>query len=172
MSARGSSQVSARTPSDSRVLLAHIMSDHDTNLYGTVHGGVVMKLIDDAAAASAGRHAGVTAVTVSVEKMTFIAPVHAGDLLNVLAQVDYAGRTSMDVGVVVTAERWNSAGPATRVATAALVFVAVDRDGRPCGIPRLEPQSDEERERHEPARRRRAGEPLPALAADGGARTG
>lgn len=145
----------ARTPDDSAVLLAHIMSDHDTNLYGTVHGGVVMKLIDDAAAAAAGRHAGTTAVTVSVEKMSFLAPVHAGDLLNVRARLSYAGRTSMDVDVTVTAERWNSTGPTATVATAELVFVAIDRDGRPADVPELKPETDEDLARHERARSRR-----------------
>jgi acyl-CoA thioesterase YciA len=145
----------ARTPDESAMLLAHIMSDHDTNLYGTVHGGVVMKLIDDAAAGAAGRHAGATAVTVSVEKLTFLAPVHAGDLLTARARLGYAGRSSMNVDVTVTAERWNSTGPTTTVATGELVFVAIDRDGRPVPIPRLEPITAEDAERYERGRLRR-----------------
>lgn len=157
------SSPAARTPDDSTVLLAHIMSDHDTNLYGTVHGGVVMKLIDDAAAAAAGRHAGTTAVTVSVEKMSFLSPVHAGDLLNVRARLAYAGRTSMDVDVTVTAERWNSTGPTATVATAELVFVAIDPDRRPTPIPELKPATEEDHARRErAARRRRAALPAPS----------
>lgn len=145
-----------RTPDESEVLLAHIMTEHDTNLYGTVHGGVVMKLIDDAAAAAAGRHAGTNAVTVSVEKMSFHAPVHAGDLLNVRARLAFAGHTSMDVIVMVTAELWNSAGPTATVATGELVFVAVDRNGRPCRVPELRPVTAQDVERHARAERRRA----------------
>ncbi|MET9182731.1 acyl-CoA thioesterase [Kitasatospora aureofaciens] len=147
--------ITSRTPADSAVTLAHIMSEHDTNLYGTVHGGVVMKLIDDAAAAAAGRHAGVPAVTVSVEEMTFLAPVRAGDLLTVRAQVDHAGRTSMDVTVAVTAERWNLTGPVTRAATAHLVFVAVDADGQPHRVPALHPATPADRRRQRQARARR-----------------
>ncbi|MFB7940219.1 acyl-CoA thioesterase [Streptomyces sp. NPDC127049] len=128
----------AKTPDDSRVVLAHIMSEHDTNLYGTIHGGVMMKLIDDAAAAAAGRHADGPAVTVSVDRMTFLAPVRAGDLLSVEAGLERAGRTSMTVGVRVTAERWNSSGPATEVATAFLTFVAIDTDGSPRPVPALD----------------------------------
>ncbi|MFE8938643.1 acyl-CoA thioesterase [Streptomyces sp. NPDC000963] len=128
----------AKTPDDSRVVLAHIMSEHDTNLYGTIHGGVMMKLIDDAAAAAAGRHADGPAVTVSVDRMTFLAPVRAGDLLSVEAGLERAGRTSMTVGVRVTSERWNSTGPATEVATAFLTFVAVDADGTPRPVPALD----------------------------------
>ncbi|MEU2868136.1 acyl-CoA thioesterase [Streptomyces olivoreticuli] len=125
------------------------MSEHDTNLYGTVHGGAVMRLVDDAAAAAAGRHAGCPAVTVSVDGMSFLAPVRAGDLLSVRARVEWAGRTSMAVGVAVTAERWNSSGPTAQVATARLTFVAIDADGAPRAVPELRPETPEERRRHE-----------------------
>ncbi|MFC5720979.1 acyl-CoA thioesterase [Streptomyces gamaensis] len=131
-----------KTPADSRVTLAHIMSEHDTNLYGTIHGGVVMKLIDDAAAAAAGRHADGPAVTVSVDRMTFLAPVRAGDLLSAHAALLRVGRTSMSVAVRVTAERWNASGPASEVATARLTFVAVTADGRPRSVPALDTEDD------------------------------
>ncbi|WP_416237206.1 acyl-CoA thioesterase [Streptomyces marinisediminis] len=131
-----------KTPTDSQVTLAHIMSEHDTNLYGTIHGGMVMKLIDDAAAAAAGRHADGPAVTVSVDRMAFLAPVRAGDLLTVHAELLRAGRTSMGVGVRVTAERWNASGPAAEVATGRLSFVAVDADGRPRPVPALAARPD------------------------------
>ncbi|WP_434095785.1 acyl-CoA thioesterase [Streptomyces lavendulae] len=127
---------------DSRVTLAHIMSEHDTNLYGTIHGGVVMKLIDDAAAAAAGRHADGPAVTVAVDSMSFLAPVRAGDLLSVDAELERAGRTSMTVGVRVRAERWNASGPTSEVATARLTFVAIDAEGRPRPVPALETAAD------------------------------
>ena len=90
----------SKTPDDSRVVLAHIMSDHDTNLYGTIHGGVMMKLIDDAAAAAAGRHADGPAVTVSVDRMTFLAPVRAGDLLSVEAGLERAGTIHPPHGIM------------------------------------------------------------------------
>jgi acyl-CoA thioesterase YciA len=125
--------------SGTEVTLAHIMSEHDTNLYGTIHGGVVMKLIDDAAAAAAGRHGGPPAVTVSVDRMRFLAPVRAGDLLTVHAMLEGVGRTSMNIAVRVTAERWNAPGPVTEVAAAQLTFVAVDADGRPRRVPPLTP---------------------------------
>ncbi|WFB06253.1 acyl-CoA thioesterase [Streptomyces sp. LX-29] len=130
-----------KAPADSRVTLAHIMSEHDTNLYGTIHGGVVMKLIDDAAAAAAGRHADGPAVTVSVNRMSFLAPVRAGDLLTIHAELLRAGRTSMVVVVRVTAERWNTSGPVAEVATAELAFVAIDADGRPRPVPALDTDS-------------------------------
>lgn len=128
-----------KAPADSRVTLAQIMSAHDTNLYGTVHGGVVMKLIDDTAAAAAGRHSDGPAVTVSVDAMRFLAPVRAGSLLTVTAELDRAGRTSMGVAVAVTAEPWNTTGhgPPAEVATARLTFVAIDASGAPRPVPAL-----------------------------------
>ncbi|ATZ22274.1 putative acyl-CoA thioester hydrolase [Streptomyces lavendulae subsp. lavendulae] len=132
----------SKQPDDSRVTLAHIMSEHDTNLYGTIHGGVVMKLIDDAAAAAAGRHADGPAVTVAVDSMSFLAPVRAGDLLSVDAELERAGRTSMTVGVRVRAERWNASGPTSEVATARLTFVAIDAEGRPRPVLALETAAD------------------------------
>ncbi|MDX2650015.1 acyl-CoA thioesterase [Streptomyces sp. PA03-1a] len=161
-----------KTPADSAVTLAHIMSEHDTNLYGTVHGGVVMKLVDDAAAAAAARHASGPAVTVSVEGMAYLHPAHAGDLLTVHAVVEHAGRTSMDVGVRVTAERWDTPGPVTDVATAHLVFVATGADGRPRPVAELRPASAEDERRHARALRRRALRVRQAEAGSPGARAG
>ncbi len=137
MANRSTVRSAPKTPADSQVTLAHIMSEHDTNLYGTIHGGVVMKLIDDAAAAAAARHADGPAVTVSVDRMTFLAPVRAGDLLSVHAELERVGRTSMTTVVTVASERWNASGPVTEVATARLTFVAIDEDGRPRPVPAL-----------------------------------
>lgn len=135
--------VSTRDAKDSRVRLAHVMSHLETNLYGSVHGGAVMKLIDDAAAAAAGRHAGVPALTVSVESMSFLAPARSGDLLTVRAQLVSVGRTSMKIEALVTAERWNDLGPVERIAQATLVFVAVDANGNSHPVPALEPAEDD-----------------------------
>lgn len=119
----------------SRVVLSHVMGHQDTNLYGSVHGGAVMRLIDEAAAAAAGRHAGMPAVTVAVDGMHFLAPAHIADLMTARAQLITVGRTSMRVQVVVTAERWNDLGPVVMVATAELVFVAVEHQGNPQDVP-------------------------------------
>ncbi|MFF3947791.1 acyl-CoA thioesterase [Streptomyces sp. NPDC001902] len=96
------------------------------------------------------------AVTVSVEGMAFLHPAHAGDLLTVHAVVEHAGLTSMDVGVRVTAERWDTPGPVTDVVTAHLVFVATGADGRPRPVAELRPASAEDERRHARALRRRA----------------
>ena len=128
----------------------------DTNLLGSVHGGVVMKLVDDVAGVVAQRHSGGAAVTASMDEMDFLEPVRAGDLVHASAQVNWAGRTSMEVGVRVLAEPWNEAGvQPVRVATAYLVFVAVDETGRPRGVPPVEPETAEDRRRFGEAEIRR-----------------
>jgi acyl-CoA hydrolase len=139
----------------SRITLSHIMSAHDTNLLGTVHGGVVMKLVDDAAGAVAGRHSEGPAVTGAMDEMIFLEPVRVGDLLHVKAQVNWTGKTSMEIGVRVVAERWNESGPAKQVASAYLVFVAVDAEGGPRRVPEVIPESDRDRRRHQEAQIRR-----------------
>jgi acyl-CoA hydrolase len=147
--------VAERPTSASRITLSHIMSAHDTNLLGTVHGGVVMKLVDDAAGAVAGRHSGGPAVTGAMDEMAFLEPVRVGDLLHVRAQVNWTGTTSMEIGVRVVAERWNESGPAKQVASAYLVFVAVDAEGRPRPVPQVVPETDRDRRRWQEAQIRR-----------------
>lgn len=141
--------------SASRVTLSHIMSAQHSNLLGTVHGGVIMKLVDDAAGAVAGRHSGGPAVTGAMDEMAFLEPVKIGDLVHVKAQVNWTGRTSMEIGVRVMAERWNESTPAQQVASAYLVFVAVDADGKPRLVPQVEPETDRDRRRWQEAQIRR-----------------
>jgi len=145
-----------KPPSAARSRLSRIMTVLDTNLLGTVHGGVVMKLVDDVAGVVAQRHSGGPAVTASMDEMAFLQPVRVGDLVHAEAQVNWAGTTSMEVGVRVLAEPWNEAGvEPVRVATAYLVFVAVDAEGRPRPVAPLLPESAEDRRREAEAEIRR-----------------
>ncbi|MFE0511890.1 acyl-CoA thioesterase [Streptomyces sp. NPDC058964] len=137
----GVSDIPGKPTSASRTTLSHIMTHNDTNLLGTVHGGVIMKLVDDAAGAVAGRHSEGPAVTASMDEMAFLEPVRVGDLVHVKAQVNWTGRTSMEVGVRVLAERWNESAPATQVGSAYLVFAAVDADGKPPRGPPARPRT-------------------------------
>jgi acyl-CoA hydrolase len=147
--------IPGKPTSASRTTLSHIMSHNDTNLLGTVHGGVIMKLVDDAAGAVAGRHSGGPAVTASMDEMAFLEPVRVGDLVHVKAQVNWTGRTSMEVGVRVLAERWNESAPATQVGSAYLVFAAVDADGRPRRVPPVLPETEQDKRRYQEAQIRR-----------------
>jgi acyl-CoA hydrolase len=132
------------------------MTTADVNLYGTVHGGVVMKFVDDAAGAVAARHSGGNALTASIDEIVFLAPVRVGDLVHAHAQINWTGNSSMEVGVKVVAERWDQAGtdPVT-VATAYLVFVGVDATDRPRPVPPVRPETPEDERRHHEAEIRR-----------------
>src|SRR6188768_850725 len=94
--------MTARPTSHSRVTLSRIMNATDVNLYGTVHGGVLMKFVDDVAGAAAARHSGGTAVTAAIDEIIFVEPVRVGDLVHAYAQVNWTGSTSMEVGVKLT----------------------------------------------------------------------
>ncbi|MEX2985872.1 acyl-CoA thioesterase [Streptomyces sp. C36] len=147
--------ISGKPTSASRTTLSHIMTAHDTNLLGTVHGGVIMKLVDDVAGAVAGRHSGGPAVTASMDEMAFLEPVRVGDLVHVKAQVNWTGRSSMEIGVRVLAERWNESTPAVQVGSAYLVFAAVDGEGKPRRVPEVLPETERDRRRYQEAQIRR-----------------
>lgn len=142
-------------PSQTQLQLSQIMSPQLTNLLGTVHGGNIMKFVDDAAGAAAARYCGGPAVTAAMDEMVFLAPVRVGDVLTVMAQVNWAGRTSLEVGVRVETTRWDDLTPPVHVATAFLVMVAVDDNGAPRQVPTLHPQTDEEKRRFRAAEIRR-----------------
>ncbi len=145
-----------RPPSAARTALSRIMTSLDTNLHGNVHGGVIMKLVDDVAGAVAARHCGGRAVTASMDEMVFLVPVHVGDLVHALAQVNWAGRTSMEIGVRVVAERWDECGvPARHVASAYLVYVGLDEDGAPQPVAPVTPETAEDERRFREAEIRR-----------------
>jgi acyl-CoA hydrolase len=124
------------------------MTAVDVNLYGTVHGGVLMKFVDDVAGAAAARHSGGTAVTAAIDEIIFLEPVRVGDLVSAYAQVNWTGSSSMEVGVRVTSERWDAAATY-------LVFVAVDVAGHPRAVPPVLPEDMEDQRRFREALIRR-----------------
>lgn len=149
-------QLPGKPVSATRVSLSRVMTQLDVNLLGNVHGGVMMKLVDDVAGLVATRHSGGPAVTAFVDEMAFLNPVHVGDLLHTHAQVNWTGNTSMEIGVRVEAERWDQAGAeAAHVASAYLVFVAIDNDGKPRPTyPLVLETHEDERRNHEAGIRR------------------
>ncbi|OSY50030.1 putative acyl-CoA thioester hydrolase [Streptomyces fradiae ATCC 10745 = DSM 40063] len=90
-----------------------------------------------------------------MDEMVFLEPVRVGDLVHVKAQVNWTGRSSMEVGVRVLAERWNESTPATQVGSAYLVFAAVDADGRPRPVPPVIPETERDKRRYQEAQIRR-----------------
>lgn len=131
---------------DSRVTLSALMGPQDTNNLGNVHGGVIMKMVDEVGALAAMRHARAPVVTIVIDSMTFVEPILVGNLVQCTAELTYVGRTSMEVRVEVLTENV-IAGTSSVTNTAYLVYVALDSDGRPTPVPPLEYLTDEERER-------------------------
>jgi len=132
--------------SDSQATISQVMLPTDANAHGNVHGGMIMKLADDAGAIVATRHSRSIVVTVAVDSITFLSPIYVGNLVTFTAALSYVGRTSMEVEVLVEAED-PLTGEKTHTNTAYLVYVALDRDGQPKEVPPLIPETDEERER-------------------------
>ncbi len=139
----------------SRVTLSQLMHPEHANLLGNVHGGWIMKLVDEAGALACMRHAQKKVVTVAMDSMTFRQPIRIGDLIILNAEVTYTGRTSMEVEVQVLAEN-PVTGEQTHTNNAYLVYVALDDEGRPTGVPGLITETDKEKERMAQARKRQA----------------
>jgi uncharacterized protein (TIGR00369 family) len=141
--------------SESKVTLTQLMGPTHANSLGNVHGGILMKLCDEAGGMAAAKHARRQTVTVTVDSMTFHSPVHIGDLLTVSAEVSWVGRTSMETRVVVTAENVLT-GVVTHTNTAYYVYVALGENGRPVPVPSLILDSETEQERFNRAAKRQA----------------
>jgi acyl-CoA hydrolase len=150
----GEFDLTPKPPSGSSVTLSRIMEMTDANLLGNVHGGEIMKMVDNAAGLSAMKHCGGPVVTAAMDEMQFIEPVYVGDVVTVKAMVNDTGRTSLEVGVRVEAE-----SVVTRrhvhTSSAYLVYVALDRDGKPRPVPPIVPENEEQARRQREAKLRR-----------------
>ncbi|HEX2128806.1 MAG TPA: acyl-CoA thioesterase [Solirubrobacterales bacterium] len=143
-----------RSAAASRAELVRWMGIEDANLAGLVHGGVVMKMCDEAAAIAAIRHCGGRVVTAGVDRMTFMDPVNVGELLSCSAAVNAAWRTSMEVGVRVEAENPRT-GERRHTSTAYLTMVALDDEAKPTPVPPLRTETEAEQRRQREAELRR-----------------
>jgi uncharacterized protein (TIGR00369 family) len=144
---------SQKNPRASRINIAQLMQPEHANNHGNVHGGWIMKLVDEAGALACMRHAQRRVVTVSVDSFVFREPIKIGDLVTLTAEVTYSGRTSMEAEVQVIAEN-PITGERTHTNTAYLVYVALDDDGHPTSIPQLIAETAEDKQRMEEARAR------------------
>ncbi|HZY41788.1 MAG TPA: acyl-CoA thioesterase [Anaerolineae bacterium] len=140
---------------ESMVVLTQFMQPEHANNLGNVHGGWVMKLIDEAGGLCAMRHARQPAVTVAVDSLRFLSPVHVGDLVTFTARLTCVGRTSMEVEVHVEAEDILT-GNKTHTNDAFLVFVALDQVGRPSEVPGLLLESEDDQQRWAQGQQRQA----------------
>ena len=143
-----------RKPADSGSVVSELMMPHQVNNLGHVFGGVVLSMVDRAAAVATMRHAGRPSVTVSIDRVDFREPIQAGELVTCSAQVNFVGRTSMEVGVRVEAENLLS-GVKRHTNSCLLTFVAIDDDHRPCRVPPLDTSDPEDARRYREGQRRR-----------------
>lgn len=128
----------------SRVTISQLMHLEHANLLGNVHGGWIMKLVDEAGALACMRHAQKKVVTVAIDSMTFREPIRIGDLIILNAEVTYTGRTSMEAEVQVLAEN-PVTGERTHTNTAYLVYVALDDEGKPTAVPPVKAETADEK---------------------------
>jgi acyl-CoA hydrolase len=138
----------------SRGEITTFVMPHMQNALGDLFGGELMALVDQAAAVAAIRHAGGPAVTASIERVDFREPIPVGALVTCVATVDWVGNSSMDITVEVYSEKI-STGEKRHTHTAHVTFVAIDANRKPRRVPRLRPETDEERARFERAQRHR-----------------
>lgn len=144
--------VKKATPSQN--VMTKVMSPLDANHYGYVHGGAIMRYVDEAAYISASRHAGRNTVTASIDQMSFQHPVHLGDLLVLKSGVNYVGKTSMEVGVRIEAENLVTRD-VKYIGSAYVTMVALDDFGKPTSVPPLMLETKLEKERAKRAEKRR-----------------
>jgi len=123
-----------------------LMSPDMANFSGNVHGGAVLKLLDQVAYACAARYSGCYAVTLSVDQVTFLQPIHVGELVTFLASVNYTGHSSMEVGIKVVAEEIRTQ-IVRHVNSCFFTMVAVDEARKPTAVPQLSPSTPDERRR-------------------------
>ena len=144
----------AKPVSASKTILSMQMLPVDANPMGNVHGGTILKLVDTAAAVAALRHARTNVVSASIDRMDFYHPVYVGNLLILKASVNYAGRTSMEVGVRIEAEDLKT-GKVTHTGSSYVTYVALDEKGKPTPVPQVIPETPEEKRRWREGKERR-----------------
>jgi uncharacterized protein (TIGR00369 family) len=143
-----------KTVKNSAVILSQLMGPQDTNNAGNVHGGVIMRIIDSTAGVVATRHARSTCVTASIDRLDFLYPVYAGDLVTFKASLNFVGKKSMEIGVRVETENLIT-GEIRHTSSAYLTYVSLDKSGRPRELPPLILENDDDKRRNEEARARR-----------------
>lgn len=144
-----------RPVSLSRVEMSHLLLPNEANPLGTVHGGVIMRLADEAGGVASIRHAQRHCVTVAIDSMSFLAPARVGELVILKASVNLVGTTSIEAGIRIETEDLLT-GHRTHISSAYIVYVALGSDGKPFQVPPLIAETDEDRRRMVEAAGRRA----------------
>lgn len=148
------SAAESRTVRETQHETSQLMMPQHSNNLNNVFGGVILSMMDTAAAVCAIRHAGTTCVTVSVDRVDFREPIRLGELVIMKCSINFVGRTSMEVGVRIEAEHLTT-GERRHTNSCYLTYVAVDRLGHPVEVPRLVVETPEEQRRYDAAKERR-----------------
>lgn len=143
-----------KTVAESSVIMSRQMMPDDANPWGYVHGGTIMKMVDEAAGSAAIRHTRRRVSTAAIDYMSFLHPVQIGDLVTIKAAVNDVGHTSMEVGVRVEAENMLT-GETKYTSSCYLVMVALDDEGSPCAVPPVIAETPDEKRRMAAAQLRR-----------------
>ncbi|RUS67080.1 putative acyl-CoA thioester hydrolase [Saezia sanguinis] len=136
------------------LIMSVLMTPNYANFAGNVHGGDLLRLLDQVAFACASRYAGEYVVTISVDQVVFRQPIHVGELVTFLASVNYTGNTSMEIGIKVIAENIKEK-VVRHVNSCFFTMVAVDAQGQPTAVPKLTPATPDEKRRYRAAQLRR-----------------
>jgi len=144
----------SKKPSESDVEATYRVQPPQTNMYGTAFGGKIMEWMDVTAGIAASRHCRKTCVTASVDSIQFAHPIKMGDIVVLKTRVNYVGKTSMEVGAKIYSENPLS-GVRKHCLSGYLTFVAIDENGKPVEVPKIIPQSEEDKRRFKDAERRR-----------------
>ena len=147
-------QETPKTVMNSQVEMIEIVFPNDANPHGNIFGGRVMQLIDIIGSVSAMRHCRNSVVTASMDKLDFLSPAYVGEILILRASVNYVARTSMEVGVKVTAEN-PLTGEQRHTGSAYVTYVSIDHSGKPVPVPAIRPETEDEKRRYSEAEHRR-----------------
>lgn len=142
-------------PINAQLTMTVLMTPDMANFSGNVHGGTLLKYLDEVAYACASRFAGCYVVTLSVDQVTFREPIHVGELVTFLASVNYTGRSSMEIGIKVVTENIRQRS-VRHTNSCFFTMVAVDDQGKPVAAPARQPQTSEEQRRFAQGQQRRA----------------
>ena len=134
--------------------MSELMQPRHANFAGTVHGGAILSIADNAAYVCAARHAGPRCVTVAVDRVDFREPILIGELVTLLASVNYVGRSSMEIGIKIITEDLRT-GEKRHTNSCYFTMVCLDEKGRPKEVPRLIPETPDEKRRFTEGQKRR-----------------